>query len=99
LTKVSNDGRYRWNGVNDLVYNGYHLGIFDSMHKDKKGDVATYCPGPGQGKTGWGFGNRSYTDDVQGYVWAGKPIDKAVFAIAIKAGPLTAAESARLLNK
>jgi predicted Zn finger-like uncharacterized protein len=99
LTMVSDDGRYGWNGINNPVYKGYQLGIYDAKTRDKKGDIVIYAPGPGQGKPGWGFGHRAYIGDVQGYGWAGKEIEKTVFVIAVKAGPLTAAEGPRLMKK
>ncbi|HXD87590.1 MAG TPA: hypothetical protein VN641_13925 [Urbifossiella sp.] len=47
---------------------------------------------------GLGFGHRAQSDDVQGFAWDGQPIDKTVFEIAVKSGPLTAEESRRLLK-
>ena len=48
--------------------------------------------------TGYGFGNRVRMDDVQGYVWAGKPVEKGVIEIAVTSEPLTASEKERLLS-
>lgn len=51
------------------------------------------------GYRGWGFSKEARTtDQVQTYTWAGEPIGKTVFEIAVKAEPLTADEQARLLT-
>ena len=89
-------------GFYGLIADGWtdarHLGIYDTAWGPTRGSIAVLAT-PAQSSRGWGFGNRAFLDDVQGYSWAGVPVGKTAFEIAVKLGPLTAEESKRLLKK
>lgn len=97
LNQVTDEnGRYGWEGRNHFHYNVYHLGIFNRIWPFTDGDVIITRHGTARG---WGFGDLPKGGSVtQGYSWAGKPIPKTVFEIAVKAGSLTDAESKKLLK-
>jgi hypothetical protein len=91
--------RYGWEGRNYDRVRARHLGVVDTTlprHKTGSIDVTQH---PGAGYTGWGFGNRVNKDDVQGYVWGGKPVERMVLEIAVTDGELTAEEKAKLLGE
>jgi len=99
LTGITDGGRYGWNGTNKFEYNGYHLGIYDKEGDATKGaSVCVLVPGAFQGWRGWGFGHKS-KEPGTGHTWANVEIPSTVFEIAVKPGPLTDAESKRLLRK
>ncbi len=101
LTETSDDGRYGWNGTNKFEYDGYHLGIYDSLGDavKKKGSICVLVPGAFQGYLGWGFGHDGLRKR-QGWTWAGENLAaNTVFEISVKAGPLTDAEAKKLLKK
>jgi hypothetical protein len=81
-------------------WNGHHLGIYkiDWTNVDRS-DIAIFNNNGNENYRGWGFGHRNLIDDQQGYTWAGVPIDKTVFEIAVKTSPLTPAEEKLLLRK
>ena len=101
-------GRYRWNGSAQLWDNASHLGVVDTARsaysKDFAGQIAVdMIQSKGAtaafGRPGWGFGSRSFVDDVQGYAWgADKALQKTVFEIAVGRGPLTPEEAACFLS-
>lgn len=98
LAGQSEENGYGWNGKNENKFNGYHLGIYDMAWGNlPRGSICLINVAPGY--RGWGFGNRSFIDDVQGYSWDGKTVEKTAFEIAVKVGPLTPDESRRLLKK
>lgn len=88
-----------WEG-RDYDKNGArHLGIFvKSMRRADTGSI-DITQGNNSGFTGYGFGNRVNKDDRQGYVWAGKPIEKGVIEFAVTSQPLTDSEKANLLSE
>ena len=91
---------YAWSGKSNLEFNGRHLGISDTAWGNpQKGAIAVYNVPFQAAYRGWGFGNRSYIDDGQGYAWLGEPVAKMVFEFAVKVGPLTADETKRMLKK
>jgi hypothetical protein len=96
LGKRLDDGRYGWEGSNDLSWNGHHLGIYSRIWPPKENPTVTVCANPSL--LGWGFGHRWGPGDVQGYTWAGKSIPKTVFEVTVKSGNLTPEESAKLLR-
>jgi hypothetical protein len=89
---------YAWSGINNLNYNGHHLGIGDMAWKNTPKGAIDVCMFTAAYR-GWGFGHRAFMDDVQGYAWNGEPIARTVFEIAVKIGPLTSDESKRLLKR
>jgi serine/threonine protein kinase len=96
LTQVTDDGRYGWEGRNEFHYRVYHLGIFLRIWPGgAAGDVIITRHGPSKG---WGFGDTSTDAGPQGYAWAGQPIAKTVFEIAVKSDALTEAEAKKLLK-
>jgi hypothetical protein len=101
LASVSDDGRYGWNGTNKFEYKGFHLGVFDSLGDatKKRGSVCVLVPGAGQGYLGWGFGHIGGGNERPGWTWAGENLAPSVFEVSVKAGPLTDAESRKLLKK
>jgi hypothetical protein len=100
LKKQVDNGRYCWEGRNAFAYQGHQLGIYDrELVLRERGSILLEVTGFGQGYSGWGFGMRGYLNDQQGYCWAGKPIPKTVMEIAVTAGPLSEAESKKLLKK
>jgi hypothetical protein len=87
-----------WNGTNEIRFDGYHLGIYDTAWTNLP--LGTIPIGLARGGfLGWGFGHRNHINGSQGYAWGGKPVEKTVFEIAVKAGPLTPEETKRLLKK
>jgi len=89
---------FGWNGKNMHAYNGHHLGIFNrEWGNTPQGTVPLLVQAPSC--RGWGFGHRGQIDDRQGYSWAGDPIDKTVFEIAVKTSALTPGEAKFLLAK
>ena len=51
-----------------------------------------------KGYRGWGFSKRVGTDEAQTYSWAGNPIEKAIFEVAVKSGDLTEDERKLLIT-
>jgi hypothetical protein len=97
LTKMSDDGRYGWDGTNHFHYRVHHLGIFFRIWLNAAdGDVMVTRNG--LAARGWGFGDIWGHEGSQGYSWAGKPITRTVFEIAVKSKPLTDAESKKVLK-
>jgi S1-C subfamily serine protease len=86
-----------WEGRNHRDSGAYHLGIFDgSLNNAQRGDICLHifpC------NAGWGFGHIHFDANKQGYCWAGKKIERTTFEIAVSPGPLTKAESAKLLAR
>jgi clan AA aspartic protease (TIGR02281 family) len=90
--------KYGWEGRNYDKSRAFHLGVFDkSLPRAKSGSIDV-TQRPGAGFTGYGFGNRVNKDDQQGYVWAGKALEKAGVEIAVTAADLTPAEQQSLLG-
>ena len=84
--------KYGWEGTGFDKHNAVHLGIFvKAMPRDKKGSIDISMH-PNSGWTGYGFGNRVHLDDYQGYAWAGEPIEKTTFEIAVTNCDLTPGE-------
>jgi aspartyl protease family protein len=91
--------KYGWEGRDYEGNNGFHLGIIDKkMPRAGTGSIDV-TQRPGSGWTGYGFGNRVNKDDRQGYVWAGKPVEKAGYEIAVTGRNLTNAEKQKLLSE
>jgi clan AA aspartic protease (TIGR02281 family) len=91
--------KFGWEG-HDYDRNGArHLGIFvKTMPRAKTGSI-DITQENNSGFTGYGFGNRVNKDDGQGYVWAGKPVDKCVFEIDVTGAPLSEDEKANVLGE
>src|SRR5262249_28413391 len=96
ISKVTDDGRYGFEGTGHLGSGGHHLGIYDLQMKTNKGEV---CIRILPWQRGWGFGHLHFVNNAQGYCWAGKNVPATVFEIAVTAGPLTAVESKKLLKQ
>ena len=91
--------RYGWEGRNYEKSRARHLGIVDTTLPRAKTGSIDVTQHPGAGYTGYGFGNRVNKDDVQGYVWAGKPVERMVLEIAVTAEELTEEEKGKLLGE
>jgi hypothetical protein len=91
--------RYGWEGRNYEKARARHLGIVDTKLPRAKTASIDVTQHPGAGYTGYGFGNRVNKDDVQGYVWAGKPVERMVLEIAVTAEELTEEEKGKLLEE
>ncbi len=99
-TRFEKNG-YGWNGTNMMFGRGHHLGVYNSKWDDNPhpNRVSIYFQSMPLGDfRGWGFGHRPFKDDVQGYGWDGKEIEKTVFEIAVKSSELTDAEAKTLLK-
>jgi hypothetical protein len=97
LGKMTDDGRFGWDGRNQSHSQAYHLGIF---HKNwNGGDRGEVCVCGSPNLRGWGFGHSAFVNDKQAFSWEGKPIRDTVFEIAVKAEPLTEVETKKLLKK
>ncbi len=101
LKKQGDDGTFGWEGEGAAPFlGGGHLGIYRlPLGAHPRGEVAVYHVAVGMNATGWGFGHLTGIGTVQGYGWAGKALPSTVFEIAVKAGPLTEAETKHLLGK
>ena len=100
LGEYSERDGYAWMGKNIVEAKANHLGISDTTWRDQqKGSILVYNVPFVVGYRGWGFGHRVGFDDAQGFAWAGEPVQPTVFEFAVKAGPLTAEESKRLLKR
>ncbi len=87
-----------WNGKNEHTFNGHHLGVFNrAWPNTERGTVPILGAVPAC--RGWGFGHRSYLNDIQAYAWNGEPIAKVVIEISVKFTPLTPDETKKLLRK
>jgi hypothetical protein len=51
------------------------------------------------GFRGWGFSTPAGDQPRQTYSWAGDPIDKTIFEIAVKSGDLTSSEKSKMLTE
>jgi hypothetical protein len=99
LLAQSEDSKAGWNGLNELKYRAYHLGVYTtSPGTQAKGDIEVINPSPGNSVKSYGFGNRSHVDDRQGYAWAGAEVQPAIFEIAVTTGALTDDEAKKLLT-
>ena len=112
LGNRSTQGRYRWNGTNEIRWEGRHLGICDLncpvFHIHARGSInLDFFPekilnergGFVLGRPGWGFGNRCGIDDIQGFSWGmSKVLDSAAFEIAVTPGPLSTVEAKSFLS-
>jgi hypothetical protein len=95
LLQRKDNGKIGWDGVTFFDHQGYHLGVYSKTLEKSKPWVPV-CGAPYL--SGWGFGSRWGSGDVQGYSWAGKEIPRTVFEIAVKRDDLTKAEKAKLLQ-
>jgi hypothetical protein len=96
INKLSDDGTYGWEGSNEFNSGAHHLGVFyKTWPVTKNGDICV-CSRPHT--RGWGFGHAHFGTAAQCYSWEGRPIEKTVFEIAVKTGPLTAEEDRKLLK-
>jgi hypothetical protein len=84
--------RYRWNGSNEMLFGGNHLGVFDAEGGTAIGRIEL-----AYGLTGWGFGHVAGPGG-RAWGWAGANVNKSVFEIAIKTETLTATEGRFLLG-
>jgi hypothetical protein len=98
LAKQADDGKIGWQGTGHYEWRAHQLGIYDrGRPAAQRGDISV-CILKRQGYRGWGFGVRGGIDDMQGYSWAGAPIAPTVFEIAVTTGPLSPAETKKLLQ-
>ena len=96
-------GRFRWIGSAEHKWKACHLGIVDMNYViydfSFKGtivvDVVTDKLNPfPAGRAGWGFGHRTFADDIQGFCWGpGGTMPTAVFEIAVTGDALSPAEA------
>lgn len=86
-----------WEGRDEVKYGARHLGIFVKSMSPQGSDAIHIALWPMY--TGYGFGNRYHMDDHQGYVWAGKPVDKGTIEIAVTSHDLTDSEKQRLISE
>jgi hypothetical protein len=98
LGQITDDGKYGWVGQNQFESNAHHLGLYHTIWSaGERGNIAVRG---GEVTRGWGFGHIAFAaEGGQGFSWAGKPISKTVFEIAVKSESLTQTESKRLLKK
>lgn len=90
--------KWGWEGRNYDRCKAHHLGVYvQAMPRARTGSI-DITQVPGSGFTGYGFGNRVNKDDEQGFVWAGKPIERTVFEVSVTAADLTDAERQHLLG-
>ena len=93
LATASARGGFGWEGRCPEHSAAWHLGIYaDEMRPVHRGHNVIHAT------SGWGFGHRHDANDGQGYSWDGDNIEAAVL-IAVKAGALTAAEEAKVLQR
>lgn len=85
-----------WEGRDLEKYGARHLGIFVKSMSPQDTGMVHIALWPMY--TGYGFGNRYHMNDHQGYVWAGKPVEKEVIEIAVTSESLTDSEKQRLLS-
>jgi clan AA aspartic protease (TIGR02281 family) len=98
LTKRVIRDKSGWEGRDYDKNGGRHLGVFvKAMRRVDTGSIDVTPANNNSGYTGYGFGNRVNVDDHQGYVWAGKPVEKDVIEIAVTSRPLSEEEQHNLL--
>lgn len=95
LTRVTDDGRFGFEGTAHDGSGGRHLGVYSKDWPCKNGDV---CIRILPWFAGWGFGHIHFGNNAQGYCWNGVRVPPCVFEIAVKSGKLTDAESKKLVG-
>lgn len=92
LKDEGGSGRYRWNGSNKFEFGGNHLGAIDMEGGSGQGKVEV-----GYSRAGWGFGHQYEVNDRQAWAWAGAPLDKSVFEIAVTTALTLSAKEKKVL--
>lgn len=85
-------GRYRWNGGNKFEFGAHHLGAIDMQGGTGSGKVEV-----SYGRIGWGFGHLYEANDRQAWAWAGVPMEKSVFEIAVTSSPRLSGQDKKAL--
>ena len=76
-------GAVGWDGRGVVYDGGRHVGLFSTAYPAGPGSAVILVGGPAE-FSGWGFGHK-HSGHVPAYAWDGKPIDRAVFEIAVTA--------------
>jgi formylglycine-generating enzyme required for sulfatase activity len=104
LVERRDEGRYRWQPLTPQSIRGLGslLGVFDTALtvQEDKATFDTIVVGATptlKMYSGWGFGVL-WGQNIQGYAWAGRPIRKTTFEIAVKEGELSPDEKRFLLE-
>jgi hypothetical protein len=105
LRKGELPGDYFWNSMAEpYTADGKTNRVFGLAYKSWNADhtgqhfVTRFTRRQDAGWRGWGFSKQANPDQAQTYSWAGKPIDKTVFEIAIKTASLTDDERDQLIS-